>query len=721
MTDRHYSIGRLLFGGILLGGMFGMLLPAATGRAQPTGPIGLDALEQFHRISEMRQGARAYQYSSHERSGRNQDWRGDLGIVNGERILLDVKGPGCIDRMWFTGHDPSEYIRIYFDGASTPLVEMTLDDFFSGTQPPFLAPLVGNETVSSGGFYCYVPMVFREGCRITSSSIDGLNYYNITFHRFSTADGLVTFTGQEDVSAARDVWNTAGADPKTPATSTLLETSVGAAAGQAVTLADLDFPGVVQSFELIIPGLNETILSSLWLHMYWDDADEPAVEAPLGPFFGSGLGPAPVNALPMGIDGDRLYCYFPMPFDSSARIELVNEAGEDVNGVQCSLSYTMLTEPPPGVGQFYAHYRRVPHPTPGNDYVFLDVAGAGHLVGVVQTLRGYSDSEWYLEGDERIYIDGSRTPALYGTGTEDFYNGGWYFREGPFTLPLHGNPASIDSGNHAHTCYRFFMGDAIPFTSHIRAGIEHGGWNNYDVDLETVAFYYRTPFSLSRVTDEVDVGDAASEQAHDYQITGTAYTDEKTWSYEGDNDHHLINDTGRRLAGGSRSTFTVRVWPPNHAGLLLRRRLDYSIPRQEAYVYVDGQFAGTWYDAGSNGFWADSEFMIPASLAEGQDEVVIEIENVSPESDWTEYAYEVMTLLPPPPAATGDFDYDGDVDQSDFAHFQLCLTGSFVAQHQPICWDTKLDQDEDVDSADLAILLECMSGADVPADHDCDP
>ena len=36
----------------------------------------------------------------------------------------------------------------------------------------------------------------------------------------------------------------------------------------------------------------------------------------------------------------------------------------------------------------------------------------------------------YLEGDERIFIDGKLTPELYGTGTEDFYESGWYFRGG---------------------------------------------------------------------------------------------------------------------------------------------------------------------------------------------------------------------------------------------------------------------------------------------------
>ncbi len=34
----------------------------------------------------------------------------------------------------------------------------------------------------------------------------------------------------------------------------------------------------------------------------------------------------------------------------------------------------------------------------------------------------------FLEGDERVFVDGQESPHIYGTGTEDFYESGWYFR-----------------------------------------------------------------------------------------------------------------------------------------------------------------------------------------------------------------------------------------------------------------------------------------------------
>jgi hypothetical protein len=63
----------------------------------------------------------------------------------------------------------------------------------------------------------------------------------------------------------------------------------------------------------------------------------------------------------------------------------------------------------------------------------------------------------------------------------------------------------------------------------------------------------------------------------------------------------------------------------------------------------------------------------------------------------------------------GDLDRDGDVDMTDFGHFQRCLTGPGMPQSNPDCLDAKLDADQDVDREDLAILQSCLSGANVPS------
>ena len=72
------------------------------------------------------------------------------------------------------------------------------------------------------------------------------------------------------------------------------------------------------------------------------------------------------------------------------------------------------------------------------------------------------------------------------------------------------------------------------------------------------------------------------------------------------------------------------------------------------------------------------------------------------------------------PAMRSDFDADGDVDQSDFGHFQACLTGSTIPQWELTCLDARLDGDEDVDQNDFGILQACFSEANQLADPGCD-
>jgi hypothetical protein len=68
-----------------------------------------------------------------------------------------------------------------------------------------------------------------------------------------------------------------------------------------------------------------------------------------------------------------------------------------------------------------------------------------------------------------------------------------------------------------------------------------------------------------------------------------------------------------------------------------------------------------------------------------------------------------------------DFDNDGDLDQVDFGHLQVCLTGPGAASTDPSCAEARLDEDNDIDGSDLGLLMACMSGPDVLADPDCLP
>ena len=77
-----------------------------------------------------------------------------------------------------------------------------------------------------------------------------------------------------------------------------------------------------------IAGRDRRYPRALVLRMYWDGAETPSVETPIGDFFAAGNGMrANVNSLPIQVTsyGRALNCYWRMPFRKTARIELTSE------------------------------------------------------------------------------------------------------------------------------------------------------------------------------------------------------------------------------------------------------------------------------------------------------------------------------------------------------------------------------------------------------------
>jgi len=72
------------------------------------------------------------------------------------------------------------------------------------------------------------------------------------------------------------------------------------------------------------------------------------------------------------------------------------------------------------------------------------------------------------------------------------------------------------------------------------------------------------------------------------------------------------------------------------------------------------------------------------------------------------------------PTIRSDVDGDGDVDQTDFGHFQACFSGPGIPQNDPACHWARLDADLDVDSDDLAVFMGCWSGPEQPANPACE-
>ncbi len=257
----------------------------------------------------------------------------------------------------------------------------------------------------------------------------------------------------------------------------------------------------------------------------------------------------------------------------------------------------------------------------------------------------------YMEGDERFYVDGSASPVLQGTGTEDYFNGGWYFLFGRFSQALFGapyrlSPVGLTTGRTG--AYRMQVGDRVSFWDGARFGIEHDAADDdpHD-DHASVTYLYRRPEPLVRWSDALDVGDAAAEASHGYVATAADEVRVLESVFEGDDDDRVVRDTGRAVSGTS--AFDVMLDPRN-AGVVLRRRFDQRHGRQQAQVLVDGQPAGSWYDVRENATqrWAESDFPLPASLTRGKSRIHVELVNRGA-FPWSEFRYRVGSLLQPRP------------------------------------------------------------------------
>ena len=380
-------------------------------------------------------------------------------------------------------------------------------------------------------------------------------------------------------------------------------------------------------------------------------------------------GPASVRSLPVGFDTDTsaLYVYFPMPFAAQGKIALTSARESDTRGIWFEIQHKAITGSFASTGNLKAAYTVQHHEDDDHkDIVFLDVEGSGSLVGIVDSRTRnygyYNGNPWmpaqYLEGDERIYVDGAQTPAWQGTGTEDFYNGGWYFNQGPYTRQPSGCTHKSDTNNgtsegtFSTACYRMLIEDAIPFRNHIRFGIEHGfGWGTpptgffgeMAVTAEAIAFYYHNPEAKMALSDTLDIADAASEAAHNYAIESPTWVGSLEATYEGADDQTKITDTGRAHNGSSEFQMAI---DPSNQGVTLRRRFDFHTANQAADVYIDGALAGRMYVSGSNTThrWRDTDFMIHPKHTAGKTRIAVKILFVSSYADWNEFRYEAYSV-----------------------------------------------------------------------------
>jgi hypothetical protein len=287
------------------------------------------------------------------------------------------------------------------------------------------------------------------------------------------------------------------------------------APGDTLTLLDDTGPKVITHIWITIASPEKYHLKKLVLRMYWDDEASASVEAPIGDFFGLGLGDYfQFESTPLAVAPDKaLNCFFPMPFRKRARITVTNEGKEEVDAFYFNIDYQAWNKDlAPDTMYFHAQYRQAT-PAKGwtnqweandaptvnakknldgeNNYVWLETSGQGHFVGVTMSVLQNQDG-WWGEGDDMFFVDGEKHPSINGTGSEDYFLGAWDFGDHPFSYALFGAPVKgPELAGSRSSVYRFHLDSPIPFTKSLRATIEHGHANHRSDNFFSVAYWYQ--------------------------------------------------------------------------------------------------------------------------------------------------------------------------------------------------------------------------------------
>lgn len=243
-----------------------------------------------------------------------------------------------------------------------------------------------------------------------------------------------------------------------------------------VVVADLKGPAVVTMIHFAMPEAM-TLNRDLLLKMYWDGETSPSVDCPLVDFFCDPAGLRDEVNTSLVNKRRGFNAYFPMPFQRSARIELVYDGplspGQALWKAMPCYSYVMyrtLKDVPADDGYFHAHWRQEGLLLGVRDYLALEAKGRGKFVGWNVTVRRPGRSNYPVDENEKFYIDGEETASIEFQGLEDSFGFSWGFPPTQSMFPLTGYFPFMKGA----CAYRFFTGDAISFERSLTVKIGFG-------------------------------------------------------------------------------------------------------------------------------------------------------------------------------------------------------------------------------------------------------
>jgi hypothetical protein len=424
-------------------------------------------------------------------------------------VMARYEGSGRMTRFWITvsslaqagGSLSNEMFRIYVDDNPRPLVQARLADVMSGSAGEIFAPPFG--AASEAFVAWYYPVVF--GSKLI-----------VTLDRLST-----DYYFQTDVSLDRETKPRAAAASRLPARDAVKQQLMAQAPGASASAIGLESfslakdqmravmtpgPATVQELRLKVGRDKLATLASVRLTVRWNGEEQPAIDLPLLDLFAARRAVVAKSnlALAASIDGDVqvLSLRLPMPFEKSAEWTL-SQTGDATAEFQ--LEWFGTKEAPSAeFGHLHVQQREVPLPAMEVDQLVAEASGRGRYVGMCTDLEGKPDNSLgifgtaplnFLEGDVRAMVDGKR--VLDGTGTEDYPDNSFYFRDTPKATPFAQNWNLVDSASSSPPggvsfCRWQVLGNEVDFQNELRLTREIGIGDPSIVLLNrTIAYLYQ--------------------------------------------------------------------------------------------------------------------------------------------------------------------------------------------------------------------------------------
>jgi hypothetical protein len=187
-----------------------------------------------------------------------------------------------------------------------------------------------------------------------------------------------------------------------------------------------------------------------------------------------------------------------------------------------------------------------------------------------------------------------------------------------------------------------------------------------------------------------------------------------------------LNDCGESDPSSGQSAITLSVEP--QAGIVTPSTTHPDVAQDVIWTAIGGFGPGTLayyryvWDQNPAHDWTELEpqwssgVLTTSPTAPGAWYLHVQGYNAADVANGT-YDYEVVAGT----VVSADFDFDGDVDLTDFAHLQNCFDPAGGPVLDPDCADANLDNDEDgdINQADVIVFLNCITGPGIPASSGC--